>query len=429
MNLNKKLNQTFQTPVFMLLFFIILILSCNDSVFEPVSLNAKQSQTSSLKAASLNTRFFVSKSGNDNNDGSSESPFLTIVRASEVAKPGDVVIVRDGVYTATTLNMNMLSCSGSPDNYITFQSETKYGAVLDGNNESDYCFSLVYGASYLKFIDFEIRNFLRVGFDINHPGYISSFITVQGCKILNIGRIADTGNIGRCGFYIGQKNHHITMDKNLIYNIGRTGPDDYWLVKDHAIYTGTAANSADAGHHNVIINNIIFGCSGNALNIGSMDDLIANNVMAWTNENNRGGFCFIATEGAGGKNLTIANNIFYQPPVSNPYAIVSYSGYSGWSVKHNMVFGGSMFYLTNSQTVAAMQGGNYGMKDCERGEVNPLFVNAVRANAPNVDFRLLPESPAINSGVDVGLNIDNSTQAIYGPQDIGPMNNASELLN
>jgi len=40
----------------------------------------------------------VSKKGNDNNDGSVSSPYLTITTAANVASPGDVVIVHEGIY-------------------------------------------------------------------------------------------------------------------------------------------------------------------------------------------------------------------------------------------------------------------------------------------------------------------------------------------
>ncbi len=42
--------------------------------------------------------FHVTKTGNDNNDGTFESPFLTIQTAADIAQPGDVIIVHEGVY-------------------------------------------------------------------------------------------------------------------------------------------------------------------------------------------------------------------------------------------------------------------------------------------------------------------------------------------
>jgi hypothetical protein len=414
--------------------FLIFAFSCKQQAVEPEPL-PQQSQTSSLKAATLGTTYYVAKTGNDGNPGTLASPFLTIVRASLAAHPGDVVIVRDGTYTSTAKYMNMLMCSGTPGNYITFQSENKYGAVLDGINVSGYCFSLAYGASYLKFIDFEIKNFLWFAFDINHADYISSYITIQGCKIRDIGRVEDTGNYGKSGIYIGQKNHHITIDKNLLYNIGRTGPSTYWLNKDHAIYMADPYPdiSANASHHNYITNNVIWGTSGPAITMGSNNDLIANNVIAWSNENAQGGGCFIAATSSGCFSETIVNNIFYQPPVKNAFVIVSYAGYSGWSVANNIVYGGRMWDPeSRAGYAAAMAGGNYGRTDCEYGEVNPLFESAVRASAPSVDFRLQANSPAINAGVNVGLTSDYYKNAIVGKPDIGALeytgSNASSLV-
>jgi hypothetical protein len=42
--------------------------------------------------------FHISKSGNDKNSGSSETPFLTIRAAANVAQPGDIITVHEGVY-------------------------------------------------------------------------------------------------------------------------------------------------------------------------------------------------------------------------------------------------------------------------------------------------------------------------------------------
>lgn len=42
--------------------------------------------------------YHVSKSGNDKNNGSVKSPFLTIQTAANIARPGDIIIVHEGVY-------------------------------------------------------------------------------------------------------------------------------------------------------------------------------------------------------------------------------------------------------------------------------------------------------------------------------------------
>ena len=42
--------------------------------------------------------YHVAKSGNDQNLGTYESPFLTISKAAKIAEEGDTVIVHEGVY-------------------------------------------------------------------------------------------------------------------------------------------------------------------------------------------------------------------------------------------------------------------------------------------------------------------------------------------
>ncbi len=42
--------------------------------------------------------YHVAKTGNDNNNGTQESPFLTIQMAANLAQPGDVITVHRGVY-------------------------------------------------------------------------------------------------------------------------------------------------------------------------------------------------------------------------------------------------------------------------------------------------------------------------------------------
>jgi hypothetical protein len=162
----------------------------------------------------------------------------------------------------------------------------------------------------------------------------------------------------------------------------------------------------------------MYSISGNTLNIGSYNDVIANNVSAWPNMNLAGGSCFIITEGAGGYGLTIANNIVYGLDPNFPYAIRSWTGYSGWSVKNNIIVGGTM-WASPGEGQSAMAGNNHGLKDCEYSSVDPMFVSSDKSNISNVDFRLQSASPAINSGTGVGLSYDIMNKTLNGIPDIG----------
>ncbi|MBI9060691.1 MAG: right-handed parallel beta-helix repeat-containing protein [Marinilabiliaceae bacterium] len=51
-----------------------------------------------LLSCTQTKEYHVSKSGNDSHAGSEKSPFLTIQQAANMAQPGDVIIVHEGVY-------------------------------------------------------------------------------------------------------------------------------------------------------------------------------------------------------------------------------------------------------------------------------------------------------------------------------------------
>lgn len=62
--------------------------------------------------------YYVSKNGSDSNDGSKNSPFLTLGKAGEVAKAGDTVIVGGGIYRETFKPQN----DGTAVNPIIFKA-------------------------------------------------------------------------------------------------------------------------------------------------------------------------------------------------------------------------------------------------------------------------------------------------------------------
>jgi hypothetical protein len=366
------------------------------------------------------TNYYVATTGNNNNDGSEGSPFLTISKACSVTNPGDVVIVEDGTYNAASSYMTIVSAAGTAGSPIVVKARNKWGAVLDGLNTYDYCFSFGFGSSYVTIQDFEIKNFLWTAIDLGMYDYITQNIIIQGNKIHDIGRIEDSGDYGRDAIYTNTYCHHITVTQNLIYNIGRTGPDDYWLNKDHAIYFG-AKSGSDTNHDNVVTYNIIYSCSGSAITSGSDNDLFANNVIGWSNYNSRGGGALLAID-YGVVNLTIANNIFLIDQNCDRYAIWNSANslHAGWSVKNNMIVGGRMWdpNTYDATSIAAMDGSNYGQTDCENAEVDPLLVSATRGSTP-YDFSLQSDSPAINEGTDVGLYSDFLNHSINGLPDIG----------
>jgi hypothetical protein len=408
------------------LLLIAGLFSCKDTLLQdqPLEQNptptTDQSTNSDLKNAT--PTYYVSPSGNDNNPGTSDAPFQTIQKAADVVNPGDLVIIRDGVYTASGEMMVYMTRSGRSDAPITFKSEHRWGAVLDGNESSDgssgtgYAFMLAGGASNIKFIDFEIKNFLFSGFFFNDHANPSANILIQGNKVHDMGRYphADAGR-GGGGIFLGPGTNYVSVDKNLFYNIGRTSESARQLNQDHVLYTGSYSAGESPAHHIKITYNVMYSISGNAIELRSTDDYVANNVIAWSNENGYGtGSPFIQTIDA--VNETIVNNIFFQPP--SGYAILNYGSAATFTVQNNMVYGGTMWVFHNSDNTAAMKGNNHG-SDCELPEVNPMFVNASKSNLPNVDFSLQASSPAINAGIANGLSDDFNFKSFNGAPDLG----------
>jgi len=67
------------------------------------------------------TNYYVSKTGNDTNTGTSSAPFLTINKAALTAMPGDIVYIGDGIYRETVATPR----DGTSAAPITFKAVNK----------------------------------------------------------------------------------------------------------------------------------------------------------------------------------------------------------------------------------------------------------------------------------------------------------------
>ena len=74
---------------------------------------------------------FVSKNGKDTNPGTEELPFLTIQKAADVAKPGDRILIKEGIYKEFVT----IKKSGKISKRITFNGERgpngEYKTIID----------------------------------------------------------------------------------------------------------------------------------------------------------------------------------------------------------------------------------------------------------------------------------------------------------
>src|SRR5437773_819613 len=327
-------------------------------------------------------------SGNDGNPGDSTRPFRTVQQAAGVVNPGDVVIVRNGVYTGDGNAVLSIGRGGSAGNLVVFKSQNKWGAVLDGQN--NYSAKVIeIGTNYVRVEGFEVKGSNHYGVD---PSTSTHDIEIVGNNIHDVGRYCESSGIGLSA--IDAYSDNLLIDGNWVHDIGRFAAgengcqpgNDYWMNHDHGVYTGQGTN--------VIIRNNVFYNITRGWRLqhygSSVDQLyIVNNTFAFPNPNRDGQIILAATT----TNLYIQNNIFYQPGQN-----VGISGTSsGAHIDHNLSTG-------------TVGGGGIG-SNIEN--TDPQFVNPSA-----LDFRLQAGSPAVDAGTILSIVLGDFLGSIR-PQGAG----------
>ena len=360
------------------------------------------------------TTYYVdSIKGNDANSGLSGAPFQSIQQAANVVAPGDTVIVKDGVYTATGSSIvGNLSRGGTLSGWVTFKSEHKWGAHLNGSsNTLNSGFLIGPNLSYVKIQDFEIFGFFNAGITFPSGSNFSNHIEISGNNIHDIGRVCSDSAYGLDGIWVSPNSSSILIDKNIFHDIGRFAAGEngcatttgYYQNHDHGVYVEGVLGIT-------IVNNVFYNIKAgwgvhfwngdNLVNpIVTTNALVANNTFAYANPY-RDGQIILAAPGV--TNSIIENNIFYSPRTAG--ILVSAGTYANVVVKNNIVYGG----VINSGSVTGI-----------------VFSNNLEKTDPVVfkpylyDFHLESSSPAIYAGVSVSQVTDDFDG---NPRPAGPSN-------
>jgi chitodextrinase len=315
------------------------------------------------------TTYYVSPTGIDNNSGTSTAPFRTIQKAASLVSAGDTVIVRDGTY-ADAYNTDYLvwiNRGGTQANPVTFRSENKWGATLDGGN-SHTCVGFGRYASYVSIENFEMVRCTEAVLSSDSPPAHDIFIYGNHMhNLLHMGVDFSGGS-------------NWTIDSNIIHDIaGDPTTTDY---NSYGIYVAYDPSNT------TIINNVFYairdGWHIHLYTHGSpnpqSNTKIINNIFADESSSFIGHILIAAAS----PNLLIENNIFYNPTTAAIRA--SFADQTGQNVivRNN---------LTNSS--AACWG-----EDCgeltfsnNRTSTEPLFVDPIKRN-----YHLQSSSPAIDAG-------------------------------
>jgi hypothetical protein len=349
----------------------------------------------------------VSPSGSDSNAGTSAAPFLTIQQAANVVNPGDMVIVRDGTYNNSAISgvgskFIVMSRGGTSANHVVLISEHKWGAKLDGLNNTSYI-GLEFAANYIDVKDFECEGFANACMD-NYNG--GQYIDIAGNNIHDIGRYCATTTNGLVGIFVSNPN--VIIEGNQIHDIGRYAPGENGCTNslnyqnnDHGIYVDGAFASAD----NLTVKNNIFYRNERGWSIqvypAVVNNLrIVNNTFMCANPYRAGHITL-----SGVTNSAIENNISWEPTTG--FILYTGSGYSGLSVTNNLTYQGT------SGAGAAPAGVSLS------GNLDNIDPRIVTAPSCTVDAASIPDahlqagSPAIDVGltlVDVPIDYDGTAR-------------------
>ncbi len=330
------------------------------------------SVTASLSDAKT---YVVATYGKDSNPGTLDQPFRHLSKAAAVAAAGDTVMVRDGTYDNESVvaprYVVTLHHSGTPSQPITFLAEHLRRAVLDaGNTVTDA--SPCNGAA--AYIDLGNSAYIVIqGFVITrgcddgiHNNAKAHHIVIRQNEIHHIANRVITDNYGRMATGCAVTGHDITVDRNIIHDIGRTNTN-FTTSLDHGLYTGCSNEK--------IVNNVFYNQSAGwdiQLAAGANNVLIAKNIFASHNRRQSGQIMVWNSH----TNLKIQHNIFYDAP---KFAVTSYSEHvTDCDISYNVISGSA---------------GVYSGKGCHIG-INQLHTDPMFVDPSTHDYHLLPGSPA-----------------------------------
>lgn len=197
--------------------FMTIFLGAQITTFAPVSADTTPTTTTAnvadpviapLTVAPTGKSYYVATNGNDNNPGTIEKPFATLMKAQKAANAGDTVFIRGGVYNNLTISTTY-NVGKTPYHYvlefdksgITYRGYGSEIPVFDFSNiPTDArvaAFHIIPAASDITFQQFEV-----IGIKVGSNQRQAEGFRVEGKNInLNLVNVHDTQAVGI--YYIG----------------------------------------------------------------------------------------------------------------------------------------------------------------------------------------------------------------------------------
>ena len=341
---------------------------------------------------------------------------------------GDVVVFESGTYTDGDGDGTIVAIQqgGTSAKYVTFVSRTRWGARIDGlNNTARYGFN--FGAvSYVHVEGFDI-----FGLGSSYEGSVAApsasgimiqaggaFSRIIGNHIHDISRFCNPTIRAQTGVFIQKSN--VLVEGNVIHDVGRHDPGE-----NGCTYPGSFNKYKNSdtdiylqapGHSNITIRNNLLYNHRNGWGVyiyhgGPENVKILNNTFAFGNPYWSNTHIFTDADVV---SLEIRNNVFHDP--AGGYVLAwDLEPISNYVISHN---------ASNQQLLISGADGSPistlppGMTQHD----NKWGVDPKLANAGAYDFHLLAGSPAIDMGMahpDVTHDFDHRARPVGAGHDAG----------
>jgi hypothetical protein len=381
------------------------------------------------------TTFYVSPTGNDSNNGSSGSPWRTLQKASDMAQPGQTIVIRAGNYNGFAVSRSGTSTAritfkadpgvvintpsavggvdagivGSGREYITIEGFTFQ--PLSGQSQWDAAIRFNGGStSGVHRLGNIYRNNvakLRVGGDLADTYYHTFYASWQDGILIEGNAVQDGYN---SGIYVANSSKNYVVRGNSVSGVGGNGIHNngdlsagspginrFATIEGNTIFNvgfgmGGQAISFDGVQDSVIRNNLLYDIHAKGISLynsngaaGSMRNTIVNNTVIMASD----GYTPLRIN-HNASSTTVFNNIFIAASSTAPWTDSEESGLSGSKFDYNVTFGVAMVGGVKRNDWKS----SYGF-DTHSISSTPalLFVNPAADN-----FQLLATSPAINIG-------------------------------
>jgi hypothetical protein len=405
--------------------------------------------------------YFVSASGKDSNSGSFNSPWKTLLKASDAMKPGDITYAMNGVSQTTDDGQGWNTCmllqaggrTGMPMAIVAYPGATVTlgningpssairskglpnagnwvfaGLTLRGQNEA----ANLAASDYWRIVNNDISCPKGDGASACIETQLTSYIKVLGNNVHDTG--SPTASALYHGVYFSTDSNHVEVAWNTIYNVhGCRGIQFHSSpLQGGGPNDPTGRNQYDLSVHDNIIHDtqcdgIIFATVDPSQGkVEAYNNIIYNAGKGPANPENSGNWACIYAPGdtntgpPGGGVINIYNNtLFNCGTFANPPYDSSTTGIMNGAhnpnlllqIKNNLIFeSGNIPYIIAPKT--GITGNSNLFYGGRPGAGFPQVLNTVSkdpmfVNLGQNDFHLMTGSAAHHAGADVGQGTDH----------------------